>query len=624
MEKYSLIEKTKSKYIINIIFNYIKDKRFMLKLFKYSKCFQVKFNINLADYIDNYLEDLGLQLDSIFQFPYEIKTYINFNDEKTCQDIAKFYVKKINEINKKEKDNIIYENPERKISQNCPIIKYLSKNGILKYFSIIIHLDQISCFSPDFLTLFSELNNSNSEYKSLTVIFSDLNNITNLNDFKIDFNKIVKLTFYRNKTELLERMFKNEPEPKIKSNILENLIPFTNLKYLHLESLQFEGQCSFNFFNLEELSLYYVSNIIIKENSCLNLKKIDMNGCSNIESENNECIKLPKLQILNYKNQKINNLIDFVNLNNLKKFSGYDCDFILLQNSSLDIVDLNSYDSTIETINVMNLEIEVKIMEKLLSMKSLNKISLGISYLNNNLVSEINGLNTRVWELNIFWQNKQDCTLYELQNKFPNLLKISVKTPSLSVFSVLDVEDKTRELEIKENLNCKINEVVLSLIEFGNFTRLYYNFENLIKIDIHLETFIINMDKSFPIFSDNCKTILKNLNTFNLFTKNFEFDFSILTNIYNNIICMPNLKEILLEINKEENVDLNFYQNFITKLLLLNLDKITVRIENIPKYDFGNYPNNDINKYYQLEELKQINPNIKKYQFKNILIRKYN
>ena len=493
----------------------------------------------------------------------------------------------------------------------------------MKYFSIIIHLNQISFFSSDCLTLFNKLNSSNSEYKSLTIIFSDFNNITNLNDFKIDFNRIVNLTFHRDRIELFGRIIKNEPEPKINSNILKNLILFTNLKYLHLESLRFEDKCSFNFFNLEELSLYYVSNIIIKENSCLNLRKIDMTGCSNIESENNKYIELPKLQILNYKNQKISNLINFESLNNLKKFSGYDCDFILLQNSSLDIVDLNSYDSTIEAINIMNLEIEIKIMEKLLSMKSLNKISLGISYLNNNLISEIKGLNTCVSELNIFWQNKEDCTLYELQNKFPNLLKISIKTPSLSIFSD-DVEDKTRELEIKENLNCKINEVILSLIEFGKFTRLYYNFENLIKIDIHLEAFIKNLDKSFPIFSDNCKIIFKNLNTFKLFTKNFEFDFSILTNIYNNIICLPNLKEILLEINKEERIDFNFYQNFITKLLLLNLDKITVKIENIPRYDFGDHSNNDLNKYYQLIELKQINPDIKKYQYHNIHIKKYN
>ena len=429
MEKYSLIKKIKSKYIIDIIFKYIKDKRFMLKLFKYSKCFQEKFNLNLADYINNYLEDLGLQLDSIFQFPFEIKAHINFNDEKICQDIAKFYVKKINEINKKEKDNTIYEYHEYKISQNCPIIKYLSKNGILKYFSIIIHLNQISFFSSDCLTLFNKLNSSNSEYKSLTIIFSDFNNITNLNDFKIDFNRIVNLTFHRDRTELFGRIIKNEPEPKINSNILKNLILFTNLKYLHLESLRFEDKCSFNFFNLEELSLFYVSNIIIKENSCLNLKKIDMSGCSKIESENNKYINLPKLQILKYKNinnQKIYNLIDFGNLNNLKEFSGDDCDFILLNNSSLDIVELNSYDSIFEKVDLMNVVVETKILEKLISMKSLKKISLGISYLNNNLISELNGLNEFLSELNIFWRIKEDCTLYELQNKFPNLLKISI------------------------------------------------------------------------------------------------------------------------------------------------------------------------------------------------------
>ena len=209
-------------------------------------------------------------------------------------------------------------------------------------------------------------------------------------------------------------------------------------------------------------------------------------------------------------------------------------------------------------------------------------------------------------------------------------MKISIKTPSPSLFSFLDNDEDlmARELEIKENLNCKINEVLLSLGEFKKFTKLYYNFENLIKIDIDLDIYIKNIDKSFSIFSDKCETIFKNLNAFKLYTKNFEFDFKILTNIYNNIIFMPNLKEILLDINKKEKVDLNFYNNFITKLLLLNLDKITFKIENKSMLSFLGNPLsnelNELNQYYQLEEIKQINPNIKKYQYKNIHIMKYN
>ena len=60
MEKSSIIDKIKSKYITEIIFDYIKDKTFKYKLFFYSKLFRRKFNLNLDQYIYYYIEKLNI------------------------------------------------------------------------------------------------------------------------------------------------------------------------------------------------------------------------------------------------------------------------------------------------------------------------------------------------------------------------------------------------------------------------------------------------------------------------------------------------------------------------------------------------------------------------------------
>ena len=57
MEKESILEKIKSKYILENIFDYVKDENFKFKLFVYSKKLQKKFDLKLLDYKNIYLKN---------------------------------------------------------------------------------------------------------------------------------------------------------------------------------------------------------------------------------------------------------------------------------------------------------------------------------------------------------------------------------------------------------------------------------------------------------------------------------------------------------------------------------------------------------------------------------------
>ena len=59
MKNKELINNINSKYILNCIFNYIKDKNFKNKLFLYSKKLQIKFDIKLLELKENYLKELN-------------------------------------------------------------------------------------------------------------------------------------------------------------------------------------------------------------------------------------------------------------------------------------------------------------------------------------------------------------------------------------------------------------------------------------------------------------------------------------------------------------------------------------------------------------------------------------
>ena len=134
------------------------------------------------------------------------------------------------------------------------------------------------------------------------------------------------------------------------------------------------------------------------------------------------------------------------------------------------------------------------------------------------------------------------------------------------------------------------------------------SFENLIKIDIIIYSYIADLNKSFPIFHDLCNVIFKNLKSFKFCIYYFESpDYSnIIKNLYNNINCMPSLEDFFLKIIGILNVKDDLYKKFVSKILTMDLNKINFEIEN----------KLNLPEYYSLEELKKINKNIKKISIK--------
>ena len=141
--------------------------------------------------------------------------------------------------------------------------------------------------------------------------------------------------------------------------------------------------------------------------------------------------------------------------------------------------------------------------------------------------------------MTIEWENNNDCILYNLQNRLLNLTY-------LKIYINGDFFGNLSNLEIKVNKICKINDFYLFLNN-GNNAKFYCaSYEDLIKVNLSLESRVENIKDCFPIFNDKCKVIFKSLIDFNFYMPiEYEINLALLKNIYNNLDNMPNLKKIL-------------------------------------------------------------------------------
>ena len=139
------------------------------------------------------------------------------------------------------------------------------------------------------------------------------------------------------------------------------------------------------------------------------------------------------------------------------------------------------------------------------------------------------------------------------------------------------------------------------------------SFENLkeikIKVNPH-ENFqfdILNIANSLPMFSYK-KINYNSLIEFNLQIGEQLINLEEFKNLINNIDNMQNLKKFILYANFDDNIDNNLYEDFIKKILSLNIEFIKIEMYGLNK------------EYYSFEELKKINKNIefKNFEFINI------
>ena len=214
MENEGIIYKIKSKYIMENIFNYIKDNNFQLKLFIYSKYYQNKLSIRLINYKEKYVNKIGFNLENylhleqgdcqkdILKIKYDDFILDNKLDKEKFGEIIYEVLenKKIKEIN--EDDVNIFD--ETLINIESPLFEIISKTKIFeKNFTIYISQKNIdeNKLKNDYIKLFDKLNKSNIKYSSIFYKFNDKNKINYLKELNIDFSKIKKLTLTEDKEE---------------------------------------------------------------------------------------------------------------------------------------------------------------------------------------------------------------------------------------------------------------------------------------------------------------------------------------------------------------------------------------------------------------------------------------
>ena len=209
MKNKKLINNITSKYILNTIFNYIKDKNFKDKLFLYSKRLQVKLDIKLISLKENYLKKIKFDLDKylyiepdLYKKDFLTKEYNKFLEEKKVNkkiieniiyDI--FENKEIRDIDEEDADKI--KDNEKFINIESPLFTILSKTkNFEKIFTIHISQNIIDEYKlkKDYIKFFNNLNNLDTKYTSIFYYLKDINKINYLKEINIDFNKIKRLS----------------------------------------------------------------------------------------------------------------------------------------------------------------------------------------------------------------------------------------------------------------------------------------------------------------------------------------------------------------------------------------------------------------------------------------------
>ena len=323
----------------------------------------------------------------------------------------------------------------------------------------------------------------------------------------------------------------------------------------------------------------------------------------------NKLLKFPNLieeiklnDSINENEHKYNSLIDFKSLNKLKIFNGGINYFLELENIILEKVDIYGDNLT--------KEIEKKMIEKILEIKSLKEADFNIDKLDNDEIEKIPGENNTITKLILNCDYKRcEFTFYNLLYKFPNLTDLFINSYSF-------YGDGSLDFEIKENSKSKINRLNLNLKNENNIEIKLFcqSYENLISICINNTQNIKNLTNVFPFFNSGNKIIFKSLSSLAIYsTIPHKISFDIFENLCNNIDYMPNLKNLFLDCYFAD-IKKDIYEKFIEKILKSKIHSIYLCIEN-------DYNKNKLVKY-SLDELKRFYPDINKYYFKNIYIMK--
>ena len=330
---------------------------------------------------------------------------------------------------------------------------------------------------------------------------------------------------------------------------------------------------------------------------------------------NESKIKFPELIKFkaSYSYQKYSDIFDFNSFRKLKYFNRIILhDFFKLGETLLEKVYINNA-------FIDSKEKEIKMFQKIMEIKTLKELKIGLLFLSEDNIKQIKGENTNLEKLIISSitpglqkdSSEINVELYDIQNKFPNL-----KEFQLYMNNKIYRNNRAFTLDISENNNSKINSFKFS----GNknsFTIKFYTgpFNQLVNVEFSCITpSLFNFEKSFPLFAKKCDFIFKSLKSFKLVTNpNYsvyyeKMDSIEIKNFIDNLDKMPNLQilqiQTLCDINKKE------YMILIDKLLSSNIKKIEFEI-----FEGEDYSKNELKSLYK-------NKNIDIEKFDKIKIKK--
>jgi len=446
MENEELISNIKSKHILNYIFNYIENKDFKVKLFLYSKKFQIKYDIKLIGLKEKYLKKINFDLEkylfiepNLFQKDILTIRYNQFVLEKQFKKRIEniiydiFEDKEIKDIEEKDVDKI--KDNEKLINIESPLFKILSKTkNFGKIFTIHISQKNIDEYklNDNYLKFFDNLNKKNINYTSIFYNLKNINKINYLRHMNIDFNKIIRLTIedddYTKKDNNIKKEFKKFFIILFSINNIQNNLIYLNLKfkYCKVDSFLFE---KINNFKL--LKYLYIENIIFDEDFEIKLnllKLLSIKSCKNI-----------KLSEISNKNLK---------------------ELVLVQNSISDIFILKKV--SFRQLNKLDLSgnniSDINILEKV-NFEKLKELDLS-----GNNISDINILEkVNFKELNkllLSCNEISDINILEKVN-FKNLNKLNLRGNKITDINILEKVnfEKLKELDLDGNKISDINKL---------------------------------------------------------------------------------------------------------------------------------------------------------------------
>ena len=618
-----MLEKLSSNYILQNILDYIEDVKFKYKLFSLSKLFQKKLDLKLKDYKLHYINQFGLPDMNSYFYNNDYSSYDkNYLTNKLNKDLSnkKIDINKLkatlidlfqNYFDFKNQEYDYYEGDERKLDIYSPFFEDISQGELYeKIFTIPIPIEIIENYNlkNDYISAFNKKNESNGKYPSLTIYYTGCEDIKLLKELKIYFQKVQRLSLifigtkeHINTNILFEDFFsiKNIENltylnldlnaQVIEPKSFEKINDLKSLKILKIVYLLFNKMFLFKLKNIEYLRLRNCEKICFDEGTFLNMKKLNMDTCFMVAS--NELLKMPKLEECKLIDPDFTyaHMLDFSSMENLKDLTSKASDFLLLEKSNLESVEIGTANSS---------EDEKKMIEKFFSFKNLNKIDCVLKYLDENEILKIQGDNESVKEISLIWKNKEkEAVFLNLYKKFPNLEKFSFE-------SYDSKEVNYTSIEIKEEKKSKINDLTLNIYCNLNLKLNSGIFENLIKIDLLVNSDLKDIETILPIFNDNCQKVFKSLTTFGFrVVENLKdiINMKLLKNIYNNLDKMPKLQNLILGffvegLNKEK----QFYMKLIEKILSMKLFYINIKL-------FGEESEHELYSYNELKKLYRDN-----------------